>query len=641
MDLDTVDRPAPQRYEYQDFDDCTVFKYLFGISDPFEQAMAETRLAKRAQEVGFKNFKRLWGIYRQKASKAAVTVIEPENGTTDFGDQELELDTGTWRADETGIWRYGPGGIPQIACTHPIMPVKRKRSIDTGSIKYTLAWRRGTNRKRPWDYVDIDASDMLSPTEIVKKLSPRGISVSGGDRAKLLVDYLRDITDSNYEIIPEVKSVSRLGWNEDGFSPYTEDVEFDGFSAFAPAFAAFTPHGSMDKWMEEALDARTYSLTARIVLASSFAAPLVEKLGTLSFFVHLWSVSSGTGKTVGQMLGASVWADPAPGGAFFPTFRSTSVGMEIMAGFLHSIPMFIDELQLAKDHHGNVRFNVYELASGSGKLRSNKQLGMNYTPTWATCFVTSGETPLTKETDGEGALNRVLEIECTADHKVINDGLRTANVLRENYGWAGRIFMHNIQQDGAIDKAKELYERYFAECVQNDTTEKQAMAAATILTADALATEWIFHDGRQLTVEEVASFAKQKERVSLMERGYDILCDWVAINANRLRGLREEDKGECYGIADDKVACIIRSVFNRVCAENAIDEKGILSHLKSRGLIETRPNKKTYTKTKRLGKNFVAECICLKLPQNEVDESDADQVQMTELPDNAKDYLPF
>lgn len=625
-----------QQFGYEDFDRGDVFRHVAEITDPYEQAMEEGRMAKRAQEVGFKGFKKLLAAYKQKTKSMAV--IEADRGVTDFGEQELELDTGSWRADENGIWRYGPSGQPQIACTHPIMPVKRKRSIDTGAIKYTLAWRRGVGNKRPWDYVDIDAADMLSPTEIVKKLSPRGISVSGGDRAKLLVDYLRDITDANYENIPEVKSVSRLGWNDDGFSPYTSDVEFDGFAAFASAFSAFTPKGSMDKWLYEAKDARQYSITARVVLASSFAAPLIEKLGTLSFFVHLWSVSSGTGKTVGQMLGASVWADPAPGGAFFPTFRSTSVGMEVMAGFLHSIPMFIDELQLAKDHHGNVRFNVYELASGSGKLRSNKQLGMNYTPTWATCFITSGETPITKETDGEGAVNRVFEIECTADNKVINDGLRTANTLRENYGWAGRIFMQKLQEDGAIEKAKELYEQFFSECVANNTTEKQAMAAATILTADALATEWVFQDGKALTVDEVAAFAKEKERVSLMDRGYDILCDWVAINANKLRGLRDDDRGECYGIVDENVAYIIRSVFASVCRDNAIDEKGILSHLRTRGLIDVRPGRKIFTKPKRLGKNFIPECVCLRLP-SETDDGDYQQPEFTDDPQQQE--LPF
>lgn len=163
-----------------------------------------------------------------------------------------------------------------------------------------------------------------------------------------------------------------------------------------------------------------------------------------------------------------------------------------MAGFLHSLPLFLDELQLAKDRHGRINFNVYELAAGSGKLRGNKSLGLDYTPKWANCFITSGETPLVGETDGAGAVNRVVDIECRYGEAVIRDGHRTANVLKLNYGHAGKLFIARLCEEGEMDRVRELYEENYAACIQSDTTEKQAMAAALIITADQLATEWIF-----------------------------------------------------------------------------------------------------------------------------------------------------
>ena len=618
---------------YSDFDDGTVFKELYKIQDPFEQAMAVERMARVAKEMKFTNFKALWKMYIKKQRESVGAVIEAQSGLTDFGDRDDALDTGEWHADDLGIWKYGPGNVPIVACSHPIIPVAKKRSIDSKLLKYSLAYRRGMFGKHNWSYVDIDAADMSSPNEIVKKLSPYGISVTGGDRAKAMVDFLRDVVDRNYDNMPEIKCVSRVGWNEDGFSPYVSDTQFDGAQAFSAAYSAITQVGTMDAWMAEAMDARTKSVTARIVLAASFASPLIEPLGILPFFVHLWSTASGTGKTVGQMLGASVWGNPVPGGPFFPTFRSTSVGLELMAGFLHSLPFFIDELQLAKDHHGQVRFNVYELASGSGKLRGNRSLGLNYTPTWAMVFITSGETPITKETDGEGAINRVFEIECYADKKVIDDGHRTANVLKTNYGHAGKVFIEKlIEGDGDImDRpniawAKEVYEQNYAECLLNDTTEKQAMAAAAILTADRLATEWIFQDGNALTLSDISEFLKTKERVSMMDRAYDILCDWVAINSNKLRGLKDEDKGECYGIVEDRTAYIIRSVFSKVCEENGLNEVGLLSHLRTKRLIDT--GKKGFTKIHYLGRNFSTQCVCLLLPSEDV----ADGTETGELP---------
>lgn len=403
-----------------------------------------------------------------------------------------------------------------------------------------------------------------------------------------------------------------MGWNEEGFSPYTKGIVFDSADAFRGAYRVISQVGSYEAWKTEALDARSYSITARIVLAASFASVLVEPLGCLPFFVHLWGMDSGTGKTVAQMLGASVWANPAVGQSFFQTFRGTSVGFELMAGFLHSLPLFLDDLQLAKDKHGNVVFNVYELASGSGKVRGNRSLGLNYTPTWANCFITSGETPIVGESDGAGAVNRVIEIECLASEKAIRDGHKTANILKENYGWAGKEFVSRLMENGQRERAAELYDQFFQECTASNTTDKQAMAAAVVLTADALATEWIFHDGRALTAQELGEFLKAREVVSLADRGYEVLCDWVAVNANKLRGVTET--GDCYGLVEGNMAYIIRSVFNRVCAENAINPKALLSHLRTRGLIEV--GAKGYTKAKWIGGQS-PNCVWLKLPKQE------------------------
>ena len=623
-------------FSYEDFTSGNVFRYLLGIKDRYDQAMAEQSMSKRAKEVGFKSFAKLYNLFKEKQRAANAPVIELINGVTEFTGQEIELSIGSWHADDTGVYKVGQNGESIVACSHPIGPVKRMKSIDTGMFKYKLAYRRGNNFKKEWEFIDIAAEDMSNNTKIVDRLAPYGISVTAGDRAKLLVDYLREVSDANYDVIPETKSVSRMGWNEDGFSPYVGGVEFDGAEQFRATYKTICEHGTMEAWLEEARDARTYSTTAKIVLAASFAAPLMEPLGVLPFFVHLWSVESGTGKTVAQMLGASVWAFPKSGGGFFPNFKSTTVGFELIAGFLHSLPVYIDELQLAKDHHGNVRFNVYELAAGSGKLRGNKSLGLNYTPTWNTCFVTSGETPITKETDGEGAINRVFEIECHADGKVVKDGHRTANVVKDNYGHAGKLFITKLTDgDGElmerpnIQRARELYEKYYTDCMSNNTTEKQAMAAAVLLVADHLATEWIFQDGNQLTVETIGEFMKEKERVSLMDRGYDLICDWVAINANKLRGIKDDDKGECYGAVEDNTAYIIRSVFTRVCAENALNEKGMLSHLKSRKLIKT--GKKGYTMSHYIGGGQSPNCVCLKLPQP-VDTSGFEELPDTEEP---------
>lgn len=610
-DKDNTDAPAT-KYTQQDFLTGTApFEEVYKLrDDPFKEDRAVAAMEIQAKTVGVLGFKGMYQKY--KKSLKSLVPMDAEN-LSDFAEQPLTLDTGEWHGDESGVWKYAPQGGTEIACTHPILPIERLRNIDTGELKVTLAFRRGSKNKKAWTNITTDF-DTVSNSKNITTLSRIGISVTSGKRAQSLVDYIADVLDKNYDLIPEYKSTSRMGWNEEGFSPYVDEVVFDGNPGFEKIFQSIKQHGKFEAWLHEAISIRKYSIAAKIVLASSFASVLVGPCGILPFFVHLWGMDSGTGKSVAQMVAASVWAYPVVGGPFFPTFKATSVGFEVIAGFLNSLPVVIDELQLAKDSRGKINFNVYELASGSGKLRSNKTLGLASSLTWANCFITSGETPLTSENDGAGAINRVIEIECKADSKVIESGHKTAGIMKSNYGFAGKLFVEKLSEPDALNNAKELYESIYTECMKNDTTEKQAMAAAVIIAADQLATKWIFQDDNALTVSDMAEFLKSKEAVSAADRGYHYMCDWVSQNANKLRG--SADNSDVFGYlpteGEDKGwAYIIRSVWNKACADEQISARALLSHLRTQGLIQTRG--KGFTKTKRIN-SVSTECVVMKLP---------------------------
>ena len=55
-----------REWTYEDFDRGRVFEYLVGIEDPYEQGMAERRMAAIASEVKFRDFKKLFGLYKKK-----------------------------------------------------------------------------------------------------------------------------------------------------------------------------------------------------------------------------------------------------------------------------------------------------------------------------------------------------------------------------------------------------------------------------------------------------------------------------------------------------------------------------------------------------------------------------------------------
>ena len=609
-------------YTAKDFDTSKPYQDLLSIEDPFQRQITEEALTAYAKSLKISTFKRRLRQYIE-SQKTTTALVKSENEITAFEDQEIELDSGDWKTSENGVWRNGPLGGIEIACPHPITIKARLKNIDTCEVKLVIRFRRGSNSRKTWIDVPV-GQDILANAKNIVSLAQIGIAVTSGKRAQSLVDYLDELHNRNYDIIPEMKSVSRLGWNEEGFSPYQNGIVFDGNGNFQKTFDAIGPHGSSKAWLEEVLQVRKYSITVRIILAASLASVLIEPLGCLPFFVHLWGMDSGTGKTVALMLAASIWGNPAVGGPYLTTFKSTAVGTEVLAGFLNSLPVILDELQLARDNRGRINFNVYELGSGSGKLRSNKSLGLSPTPTWSNCFITSGETPLVGDNDGAGALSRVIEVECKADAKVVEDGHRTANVLKANYGHAGKEFVYRLQQptapgrdDTNMSLARSLYESYFTACLKCNAVDKQAHSAALILTADSLAENWIFRDGLRLTPEDIAEYLRTADTVSAANRGYAYMCDWVVQNGSKLKGSSDT---EFYGLidAESNKVYILRNVFFSACENAGISPKALLSHLKSKGLIDTYASRRNFTISKSIN-GVKTEYVAMHLPKQDGD----------------------
>ena len=367
------------------------------------------------------------------------------------------------------------------------------------------------------------------------------------------------------------------------------------------------------------------SVTAKIVLAASFSSPLLQPLGCLPFFVHLWGVDSGTGKTVALMVAASVWGDPAVG-SYVKTFDGTAVGMEKTAAFLNNLPLCLDELQLAKDAKGKTNFDVYRLAQGVGRTRGNRSGGVDKTPTWQNCILTTGESPLTGQASGAGAVNRVIDIECKADRVVIRDGMRVSGAVKRNFGHAGKAFVEKLYAAGD-DVPQEITERYqelFRALSAQDTTEKQAMAAAAVVLADELACRWIFNGTEQpITVEQISEFLASKAAVSAGERAYKYLCDWVTQNSNKLIG--KSETMDVLGALEEYRAYIIRSVFERVLQDAGYSVGATVSWLKQKCLIETRG--RNNTKARRIN-GVPTECFCLILPDIETETEEVDELPL-------------
>lgn len=589
--------PAPYEELYQ------------SSSDPFTHGIKTLEMAEYATSVGFKGFVSMYKKYVQSL-KAQQNTIIVDNATM-FSGQPLELNAGDWEADDTGVYRRAAFGT-EVACPHPVMPVERLVNVDTGEEKLKIAFRKGV----VWRNM-IVSKTVLANSNKVTDLAGSGIAVTS-QTAKSFVQYVFDLENLNYDMIPEKKSIGRLGYIEgDGFSPYVEDLIFDGDAGFKPMFDAISQKGSESEWLKIAKEVRSMSTTAKIFIAASFASTLIQPLGALPFFVHLWSTASGTGKTVALMVAASVWGNPELG-AYIKTFNSTSVGMEKTAAFLNNLPFCIDELQLSRDKNTRAGFDVYELAQGVGRNRGNKAGGVDLTPKWHNCILSTGESPITGSSAGSGAINRVIDIECSSTNVVVHDGMRISNAVRRNYGFAGKKFVENLYSPGVLDEARSMYDDVFKDMQNRDSTEKQAMAAALLVVADRYACDWVFGwDETPLTIQEIGEFLKTKASVDAGARSYDFLCDWVAQNYSRFR--QTDATVEIYGVLDESgcLAYIIKSAFVS-CLQNAgYSPQASVSYLKAHNLIQTRG--RNNTKGKRIN-GVLRECYCLRLPSGQEEE---------------------
>lgn len=598
-------------FEKDDFLTTTPYEALYAYhKEPFTHAAKMEELAAYSVSKGFKGFKTMYKKYVESLKAQSGTIYI--DNVTNFTNQPLELNAGDWEADDSGIFKKN-GYNDEVACPHPIMPVERLVNIDTGEEKLQLAFRKGTI----WRKI-IVSKTVLASSNKVTELAGSGIAVTS-QNARAFIQYISDMENMNYYLIPEKKSIGRFGYIPDeGFSPFVDGLIFDGDANFKAMFQTVRSRGSEAKWLETAAEVREMSTTAKIILAASFASVLLEPLNCLPFFVHLWGVDSGTGKTVALMVAASVWGDPAVG-AYVKTFDGTVVGMEKTAAFLNNLPFCLDELQLAKDSKGRTTFDVYKLAQGVGRTRGNRSGGVDLTPTWRNCILTTGESPLTGTASGAGAVNRVIDIECKSAQAVIKDGMRISGAVKRNYGFAGRKFVERLYQPGVIDQVSERYRELFRILSDRDTTEKQAMAAAAIILADELACQWIFSGQQPLTIEQVSEFLASKAAVSAGDRGYKYLCDWVTQNSNKLCGRSENPNIEVLGALEDGRAYIIRSVFERILQDAGYSTAAMISYLKQENLIETRG--RANTRGKRIN-GIPTECFCLRLPAVDLDDEE-------------------
>ena len=602
--------------------DKEIFEHIFSIKNQLARTELIIKLEEKAKQLGIiRSFDKLLKAYQtefvQRFKQKGSNIIQ-------FTQPPIEnLKCGKWECNDTGVVRnvMGAGMVPQtiVACPHPILPIERLINVDSETEKIKLAFFKDNK----WQNVTVDRSVVANKSNIIQ-LSDRGIEVNS-ENAKDLVAYIADIVALNVKEIPVNRSTDRLGWIGNEFAPYVSDIKYDGDIAFKDVYMSIKENGDYEEWKKVCREIRKESKVAHLLLASSFASVLNQMLGVLPFIVHIWG-GTGAGKTVGLMLAMSVWGNPEVG-KLVRTLNATQVALARYASFVHDIPFAGDELQTIKNRWDSFDNLVMYLTEGVDRGRGKAYGGIEILKEWNCCFLFTGEEPITKATSGGGVKNRVIEVE--AIEKVIKDGNLVSNFVRKNYGYAGKEFIKNMP------KQEELQQRYreiFKEILEKvDTTDKQAMAMATILLADELSTDLIFKD-KKLTIEDISNWLTSTNNVDVATRAYDWTMNWISQNINKFK---EESNGEIWGkyIKEEDICLVNKSVYTEALNKAGFDFLAVIRKFAERNQIERNSQGRYTHSTKAFG--VKANYIRFKLEPDISDiayEENYKQENMEDLP---------
>lgn len=540
---------------------------------------------------------------------------------TEFVNAPLQLNCGKWYCDQKGVYKLLPDKfnpevlIPVYASYQQILPSGMIENIETGEQKYILSFSLRRTGAYLWKSIRVEPSICCSKTKIIS-LSNLGVMVND-NTSKHMVTYLADLFRLNQDTIPLKQSISHLGWIQKAFFPYETKLMFDGDSEQEKVVQAIHNAGSFEVWRTAAMKLRK-NKTLRLMMNASLASVLLKKIGGLCFVVHFWG-ASGTGKTVGLLVSASIWGDPD---LLLISVDGTINYFTNRAAFMGNLPMLIDEAQLNK---GNLDKLIYSLAEGKtrGKLdRGSRELNNK---TWENISVFTGEAPIVSNQSGAGAINRVLEIE--VDEPLFQDFSGTLELIREHYGHAGERYIKVLQESNGKELKKE-YQAICKELEAYDSTGKQIQNLAFLVLADRIAGRCIFEGEAPLQLKDITSILKTKEEVSTSERAYQFILGWIAANQNYFK----EDSLKIYGKIEKNTCLFNQNELIKVLSENGYEFNAIKKEwADKRYLIKSSSNR--YAHCTSIFGSPKAYFIKLKLVDLDLVNSD--------FIDNVQENLPF
>ena len=560
----------------------TVMDYLIALPNSTDKTREIETLRGKAQQL--RVLRAFNNVFKQKNQDYIQNLKAQGGNTTNFTDSPYEeLKCGQWIADDTGVYKLDYTATMQPikikASPIPVTVIERLVNIDSNTEKVKIA----IFKDKKWQELIAEKNTIVSKAKILQ-LANRGLEVTE-DNAKNLITYLSDLLELNN--IPVHTGVSHLGWVGNEFIPYSNEYSLDIDFEFKQKLDNIKSHGNYEEWKTHIRNLRRKSKALRFLLASSFASVLVKRININTFIVHLWG-KAGNGKTVAEMVCASIWGKPDNN--FISNLSNTTIANERLCNFYRNLPIFLDELQIAKTKYKNFDEMIYILTEGKGKERGTADNGIREQTSWQNIILLTGEEPITGDFSKEGVKNRVIEI--NENNTIIEDGNEVVNFIQENYGFAGKDFIEKIQDIEEVWKIQQDFVEKLNKIIQY---KKQVNAFSLILTADWIVSKEIFED-EPLKLEEIKDYIRTDTDET--ERIYNMILDWFYENINKFSN--STGIGEVWGKYEKNnneitTIYVISKVLKDFLSDNNINFNGVKEKLLEADYLETRNCVKEFT----------------------------------------------
>ena len=372
--------------------------------------------------------------------------------------------------DLMGVYRLAASMDGELTRTRiasaPIFIAGRTVDVYSGEAKRQVIWRGPSG----WCSRVIERRTILDASKIISLVNLEA-PINSNTSAQM-VAYLADFEAENNHRFPVIRSAARMGWQPDGgfLLPdvfYAENDETSSNFALTPPSGletlatGWTTAGTWEEWIG-AMELVSSFPYMYIAMYAGSAAPLLSILNLPGFVVDFSGETSG-GKTTALRYAASVWGRPSES---YPTamysWDATKVWIERTAGFLHNLPLILDETKRAR-HPRIVRDVIYDFCQGQGRGRGSIE-GTRHTESWRSILISSGEGAATSFSQDAGTRARVLSLKGKPLGSDVDIGSRVSeeaqNILAENYGHLGRrIAQYLVANKSNHDDIRQIFKR--------------------------------------------------------------------------------------------------------------------------------------------------------------------------------------